>query len=353
VTQPFPITVSFVVPTRNRARSLEKTLRSILAQDAGASAEILVVDNGSTDGTEAVVRRVASESPVELRFFSMSENRGPAASRNYGSRLARGDYIAFVDSDVQLRGDWLRHMLELFRSRPGAGIAAGKVVFASAPDVIHCFGGQLSRIGLGWDGGQEEDARGCAGVFPRLWAPSASIMARRQPFLDAGGFDENYFFGYEDSDLGWRFNIEGWDCLCVGHAVSFHSTSAHIDDAVVKISPDIVFHYSKNRIRSMVKNYELRSLCLYLPFALGYSVCDALLRSPRRSRLRALLWNLVHLPETLALRREIQRSRRRSDSELWHLFADRWFPELPLPARLKRMQQYQQPDGLWKRSTQQ
>lgn len=333
------IEVSFVVPTRNRAALLIKTIESILDQSGAAPIEILVVDNCSTDGSRQAVGKLICREAVPIRFIAMDVNNGPAASRNFGASSAQGEFIAFVDSDVVLDREWLSRMLTALRAHPEAGIATGKVVFASSPDRIHCFGGELSRIGLGWDGGQGDLASGILKSEWKLWAPSASVIVRRKAFLEAGGFDDTYFYGYEDSDLGWRLNIEGWNCMCACDAVAIHATSARIDEKACKVGAEVVFHYSKNRIRSLIKNYSLGSLCLYLPLALGYSVADAVLRTPRASRCKALLWNIIHLPDTLRKRRIVQNRRARADSDLAHLFSKRLFPAVPLRRRMQAMQE--------------
>lgn len=334
------IEVTFVVPTRNRAALLVKTIESILDQSGAAPFEILVVDNCSTDGSRQAIEEIIGREAVPIRFFAMEVNNGPAASRNFGVSCAQGEFIAFVDSDVVLDRDWLSRMLEALRTHPEVGIATGKVVFASAPDRVHCFGGELSRIGLGWDGGQGEQASTILESARKLWAPSASVIVRRKAFLEAGGFDASFFYGYEDSDLGWRLNIEGWDCLCACDAVAFHATSARIDEKARKVGAEVVFHYSKNRIRSMLKNCGAGSLCLYLPLALGYSVADAILRTPRASRCKALLWNVAHLPDTLSERRIVQNRRARADSDLTHLFSERLFPAVPLRRRMQALHEH-------------
>jgi len=95
--------ISVVIPTFNRAQQVQVALRSVLAQTY-AEFEVIVVDDGSTDTTQEVVERFVGEqngTGKQVRFFSQS-NQGPSAARNKGIVEARGDWIAFLDSDDQL-----------------------------------------------------------------------------------------------------------------------------------------------------------------------------------------------------------------------------------------------------------
>jgi GT2 family glycosyltransferase len=330
--------ISFVVPTRNRSALTEKTVRSILAQGLRPEeTEIFVVDNGSTDDTAERIARLRGESSVSIVHHVMATNGGPARSRNWGAAQARGEFVAFVDSDVELREGWALAVVDAFRRHPTVGLITGKILFASDPRVVHCFGGELSRIGLGWDSEQGAEAAGLEEERFILWAPSASVAVRRGCFEASGGFDDTFFYGYEDSDLGWRFNVMGWRCLALPSAVSIHATTAQIDDKVRKVGDEVVFHYAKNRVRSMLKCYSVPTLMRYLPVLLAYSVVDAAARSPRGSKWRALAWNAGRLGETVRLRARVQKARQVSDGTLWSLFARNWFPETRLEKRMEEL----------------
>ncbi|MGE4558772.1 MAG: glycosyltransferase family 2 protein, partial [Desulfobulbus sp.] len=91
--------ISVILPTYNRAAFLERSIGSVLGQRLACD-ELIVVDDGSTDATVAVVEQIAADSPVPLRLLRQ-ENRGAAAARNAGIRAAGGELLAFLDSD-----DW-------------------------------------------------------------------------------------------------------------------------------------------------------------------------------------------------------------------------------------------------------
>jgi glycosyltransferase involved in cell wall biosynthesis len=104
-------TVSVVVPVYNQAASLPRTLASLFVQDLPASDyEIIVVDDGSTDGTDAVARRLATSWSGAMRVLT-KHNGGPASARNLGLAHARGEIVAFMDGDCAAAPNWLSSLV--------------------------------------------------------------------------------------------------------------------------------------------------------------------------------------------------------------------------------------------------
>jgi glycosyltransferase involved in cell wall biosynthesis len=170
--------VSVVIPAFNRRRLLSETLASVRAQSF-ADYEVVLVDDGSTDGTAGWVRRAFPE----VRVVRLARNQGPAAARNRGIEEARAPLIAFLDSDDLWRADFLRTLSAEFRN----------------PRVVMAFS-NVDRV----------DARGRVtgrrimrlrpSGFWGLPLTSASIV-RRSALAAAGGFDPRFRQVYEDADL--------------------------------------------------------------------------------------------------------------------------------------------------------
>lgn len=182
--------VSVVLPTYNRARLIARAVRSVL-QQSYPFLELIVVDDGSTDGTDAVVR--AFRDP-RLRFFRLARNRGPAAARNEGIRHARGELLAFQDSD----DEWLpqklaRQVPALLAAPPGVAMVYGSVVRVAANGRERCFAAPVFT---------PEDET----TFDRALALGVGGIAmpacliRREAFLEVGGFDE-HLRCLEDTEL--------------------------------------------------------------------------------------------------------------------------------------------------------
>lgn len=202
----FP-TITVVVCTRNRADRLDVALGSLahLETDGRFSYEVLIVDNGSTDETPAVVDHIAAGFPVPLRRV-LEERPGVARARNRGVAEAHGEWIAFFDDDQAADPRWLAELLSLAERKQS-----------------RCVGGQV-RLKL--PPGVERDLSpvcrmllGCSVDMPaeRPYTPSCTpgagnLMVHRTVFAAVGGFDESCTRG-EDTDLFVRIyaaGIESW-----------------------------------------------------------------------------------------------------------------------------------------------
>jgi glycosyltransferase involved in cell wall biosynthesis len=205
---PFPV-ISIIVPTYNRAHELPYLFSALAAQWYPADRmELLVVDNSSSDQTEAVVAEWATILPFSVAFYR-KDNRGPAASRNYGAERARGEVLAYTDSDCIPLPHWLRNA------------AAG---FAQGGDMILGPFYPVGRLGepilVSQQSAQERD-KGCY--------PTANLFIRRSDWEKVGGFDERYglypwggLVAGEDTDLAWRIRRSGAQPLFVWNAAVGH-----------------------------------------------------------------------------------------------------------------------------------
>lgn len=316
-------TVSVIIPTHNRGSLIHEVIEPLWKQTAASQiAEIIVVDNCSTDDTEQRVRALAEKSPCPLRYHRMPCDRGPSVSRNAGARLATSTLIGFLDSDVVLDSRWMEFTLDRLARDPTIGMIGGKLVYASRPDRLNSYGGDMGWIGLGWDHQEGGSSDRATEPHECLWIPTAAVLIRRSLFDSLGGFDEAFYLFFEDSDFGWRLNLAGFRCVCIPEAVAFHN----IVDGRAELGAFLTFHACKNRLRSLIRNCGLPRLAAFLPLYLGYAATDAVVRSPRLPKLRALWWNVLELGDTLRKRVETQRARRARDSDIAHLFSPRLFP---------------------------
>jgi glycosyltransferase involved in cell wall biosynthesis len=119
------ILVSVVMPTHNRAALLEAAVDSILRQNFAGEFELIVVDDGSTDCTLNLLRRIQKERSQRLRFVSQ-QNRGPASARNRGLDLARGEIVAFMDDDCEAALDWLEKISSAYQADPKLACIGGQ-----------------------------------------------------------------------------------------------------------------------------------------------------------------------------------------------------------------------------------
>ena len=183
-----PAPVSCIVPVFNGERFLGEALESILAQTA-SPAEILVVDDGSTDATPAVAARFEGR----IRYVSQS-NAGPAAARNHGLRISTGEFIAFLDADDVWLPQKLALQLARFRERPELGLCVAHAQNFWVPELK----------------AEEEELRSHRRSKPIPGYVTGTLLARRSLFDAIGGF--NLAWSHCD-DTEWFLRAEAHGAL--------------------------------------------------------------------------------------------------------------------------------------------
>jgi GT2 family glycosyltransferase len=197
-----------VVPNRNGLRWLPGCLDAIARQTRPA-AEVLVVDDASTDGS----REYLAERHPEVRVLAMERNVGFAAAANRGLAAADAPAVALVNTDVELAPDWLERTGAALDADTRAAAVACKMVSLEDPGELYDAGDVLRRDGVCEqrgrfrrdDGRWEEPGE----VFS---ACAGAALYRRAAVLEVGGFDERLWMYLEDVDLGLRLRLAGWAC---------------------------------------------------------------------------------------------------------------------------------------------
>ena len=216
------VQVSFILPLYNQLAHTRACLDSLRATvPAELAHEIILVDDGSTDDTRDFLRELAPPHVVLLN----DRNRGYAAANNRGARVAQGEFLALLNNDLVLTPGWLQPMLAAFARVPRAGVVGNLQLNATTGALDHA--GVVFR-----DGGYpvhvrtDPDDFAVAGLaeFPAVTA--ACCLVRRDWFLRAGGFDEGYLNGFEDTDLCLRAREDGLINLVALDSVVRHHISA-------------------------------------------------------------------------------------------------------------------------------
>lgn len=193
--------VSVVVPFLDAERFLQETVESVLAQ-TWPHWELLLVDDGSTDGSTALARRyAASEARVRYLEHDGHRNRGISASRNLGIQHAAGAYVALLDGDDVLLPEKLAHQVEILEQHPEAAMVYEKSLYwfgwTGEPDDL-----AMDRVQPHWiEGDVVVQPPRLVGLFitGRAAVPSpCSVLARRSAVLEVGGFEEDFRGMYED-----------------------------------------------------------------------------------------------------------------------------------------------------------
>lgn len=222
---------SVIVLTRNHSAFTAKCLTQLNRFSHGLT-EIIVVDNGSTDETLDVVRRMAASSPLPIRLLPMGENRGGSAGRNVGARLAQGDTLVFLDNDAfPATPGWLGPLDEALEGATVA--AAAPLLFFPYTSTVQSAGGGLSpklRVGL--------LGRGMPwGSLPPgdrdvAWLPTACLAVRTACFRGVGDFDEalDPISIGEDVDWCFRARAQGLTFKVSAASQVFHYENVTFND---------------------------------------------------------------------------------------------------------------------------
>jgi GT2 family glycosyltransferase len=147
--------VAVVIPTWNGRSLLEAALRSLYAQSY-SDYEVIVVDNGSSDGT---VEHLRERWPA-VHVVALADNVGFAAAVNLGIARAHGEYVALLNNDMELDPEWLAELVAALDAEPGAGSAASKLRMLREPGVLDGAGDLVTWYGATWRRGHGELDRG-------------------------------------------------------------------------------------------------------------------------------------------------------------------------------------------------
>ncbi|HYM23934.1 MAG TPA: glycosyltransferase family 2 protein [Vicinamibacterales bacterium] len=255
------VDLSVVVVNWNSRDDLRACLASLRDQ-RGCALEVIVVDNGSTDGSADMV---AAEF-TEARLIRATENLGFAEGCNRGIAASGGAWVAMLNNDAVAEPDWARALADAAAGASSdCGMLQSLQLFLDRPDVINSTGLELTRSGGGRDrsAGRRRSAVDAEAVF----CPTAGAAAYRRSALDAvrlssGWFDRDYFMYLEDFDLGWRARLAGWDARYVASAVVRHkykgSAARRGRSWLVRLS-------RTNRICTLVKNASVPFLVATAP----------------------------------------------------------------------------------------
>ena len=220
--------VSVVIATFNKCEYTKRCLEGLL-RSMHRPLEVIIVDNGSTDDTPALLRAYAAEGERRGAAFKLifnKTNRGASTARNQGIDAAVGEYVAFLDNDVVIRTlTWMERMMEAFKQNPKVGIITPKLIFPFPPNPIQCAGAEVSPTGrVNFTGrGEPNDLPQYNRSRSVQCAISASWMVRAEVIRKAGYFDE-YFnpVQYEDIDYCYRVRHLGYRVLYIPSVEMYH-----------------------------------------------------------------------------------------------------------------------------------
>ena len=294
---------------------------------------LIVVDNGPPPG---VAGWFAEHAPA-ARVLVPGDNLGYAGGNALAMREALdggADYVVVITQDTQVEPDFLRALVEVAEAHPEAGAVQPKLLRrnAAGATVLHSRGNELHYLGVGFVGGDGEPDRPLD-VRPIAFASGAAALYRASALRDVGLFDPALFMYHEDSDLGWRLRLAGWEALLAPGAVLHHDYDFERPAWKRKF-----YYVERNRLLNVLTHYHAATLLLLAPALLVFEPIGLLYAATRgwlAERLavyayfaRPATWRAV-----AAKRRTVQALRRRRDRDLVPHLASRFrFGPLATPA---------------------
>ena len=248
--------VSIIIATYNRRPFLREALFSLSRLDFPKDRyEIVVVDDGSTDGTEALLAAIGSSFPLPLRYIRREDHKGPSAARNAGIRVAEGDFLVFTDDDCLFEREWMTKLLAPLDS-PAVGMVGGpdrspegSPFFETCEDYL-----MTSFVGTG---GLRRGNKLRLGVY---YPKSCNMAIRRDVIAHVGVFDENLLPG-EDIELSYRVKKAGYVIKFAPDAFVWHKRKHNLTVLLRKI-----YRIGYGRVVLARKHRGLLDIAHMIPF---------------------------------------------------------------------------------------
>jgi GT2 family glycosyltransferase len=308
--------VTAVVVSFNGGERTLRVLEALRAQQAPLSA-VIVVDNGSTDGTQG---RVQAEYP-EAKLLQMEGNRGLPAARNAGLRYATTELVLLLDHDVYVDPECIGRLLELYLTERPA-VVCPRVRLVPERHIVQADGAEAHFMGtmtlraphMDSSGGLPHQVPACIG---------ACMLVQRELVLEAGGFDELYFFYLEDHEFCLRLRSLGYDIVCEPRAVVYHERGQGTPGLSFRGSGSYpgrrLYFTVRHRLITILVHYQRRTLLVLAP-ALGFyelaAGSVAVLSGHGGQWLQAWRWVFANAATLRDRRRRMQLNRRLRDRDL-------------------------------------
>jgi GT2 family glycosyltransferase len=289
--------VTVVVVCWNSADVLGRCLRQLLEQDYG-NYEIVVVDDGSDDETRAVAERELGGGRGKV--VASPVNRGCPHARNLGLRHAKGEIVAFIDADGFAAPSWLGELVAAFAGDETIGGVASTVFFADDPLAINGAGGTVNRQGWAADLSMNESYERAELAAEALYPMGCGMAVRRAAVERVGGFDDRMLNYYDDVDYGVRLWRAGYRVVVAGEAWIDHGFGQGGGGESARKR----LWCERHRMRVVLKHAPLGELSRWAKQEVRtLKQAD---RARRGVKLRAIAWNVRHLPSALAARRRLR-----------------------------------------------
>ncbi|MBZ0257889.1 glycosyltransferase family 2 protein [bacterium] len=313
-----PTSVSIIIPHHHGRAHLKPLLKSLTAMETNdAKVKIIIADNQSSDGSREYVRKKFPD----IEIIEFEENLGFAPALNECARQVNSDWLVFLNNDVHVANDWLMQLLVAAKNTVSACVSSHLLSWDGRETQF--AGGWTNWFGKGFEAFELESSEPYEIFFPC----GCGMMAQREIFLDAGGFDDDYFMIYEDVDLGWRLRLFGQSVWLAPKAQVFHRGHASLNKVDYARKAICL---ERNSLATLYKNLDAPLAAQLTASALRDAVVRARglagaglpvrYSSDGLSTLRGVQAFFDEMPQWREKREHVQRRRIVSDEEIFEQF---------------------------------
>jgi len=311
--------ISVVIPHYNGIKILEDCLIS-LYKNTFTDYETLLIDNGSTDGSQQMLR----EKFPQVKLIQNKENRGYAGGCNQGIELAAADFVLLLNNDTVMPENFLEEMFRALNENKNAAMVQPKIHSIQDKqffDYSGAAGGEMDVLGYPFARGRIFDlVEKDKGQYDRMekqvfWTSGCALLLKKSILQKIGNLDEDFFAHQEEIDLNWRALIAGYQNLITTRTFIYHYSGFTLRSD----NQHKMYLNHRNNLIMMIKNYSTFFLVLLLPIRILLEMvtvaADAMLWGGKRARavLQALYFIFSHPLFILKKRRQAQRVRVVSD----------------------------------------
>lgn len=297
---------------------LEDFFRKFLKNDY-KNFEIFLVDNASLDNS---VGKVKKKFGMDKRLRTIQNPINLMSSGiNMALEKAKGEYILFLNNDIYFEEGSLKKMLDYLNKNPKVAAVQGKILSFYDHKKIDDVGETMDIYGNPQTLGHKEDDRGqYENIRDILSATGAACLMRASVLDKVGLLDPDFGIGYEDMDLSLRLHLSGYTIRYLPKTLIYHRRGASVSKSSEKIRSQIKFDFNKNRLATIIKNYQLKTLLKTLPIVLGLYIVAGIVEIIYKriwgfglSRFQAIKWVIINMPNLLEKRKRVQDLRKLDD----------------------------------------
>ena len=254
--------ITVVIPNYNGLRFLEECLQALYAQTPDTPEyEVVLVDNGSSDGSVEFVR----ENYPEVRIEALSENTGFSYAVNVGIEKAASEYVILLNNDTKVKPEFIKYLYEAIEARPQAFSVSAKMLMWDKPELIDDAGDRYCVFGWAFSRGKGKPSELYHIPCEVFSACAGAAIYRRSVFNKIGLFDVEHFAYMEDIDIGYRARIFGYRNYYEPRAEVIHYGSASSGSRYNEWKASLA---SANNVYVVWKNMPLLQWIINLPFLL-------------------------------------------------------------------------------------